>query len=72
MAEQAAFDRIELGAVRRVVRHTDGDAQVVDDALEVFLEQMLVSAVTPPAIAQEQDGGGVRVQTLAIALPKHP
>jgi len=72
VTEQAAFDRSALGAVRRVVRHTDGDAEVVGNALQVFLEEVLVRAVTPPAIAHEQDGGGVGVQTLAIVAPKHP
>ena len=72
VAEQAAFDRIELGAVRRIVRYTDGDTHVVGDTLEVFLEQMFVRAVTPSAITQEQDGGSVWVQTLTIAVPKQP
>ena len=43
---------------------------VVDDVLEVFLEQMLVTTVTASAIAQEQDRGGVGVETPAIAVPK--
>ena len=55
VAEQAAFDRVELRAIRRVVGHTDRYCQVVDDVLEVFLEQMLVTTVTATAIAQEQD-----------------
>ena len=70
MAEQAAFDRIELRAIRGIVGHTDRYFQVVDDVLEVFLEQMLVTTVTPTTIAQEQDRGGVWVQMSSIAVPK--
>ena len=55
VAEQAVFDRIALRALRGIVGHTDRYCQVVDDVLEVFLEQMLVTTVTPTAIAQEQD-----------------
>jgi hypothetical protein len=55
MAEQAAFDRIALRALRGVVGHTDRYFEVVDDVLEVFLEQMLVTTVPATAIAQEQD-----------------
>src|SRR6266851_3444926 len=54
-AEQAAFDRVEFRAIRRVMRHADRYCKVVDHALEVFLEQMLVTTVTASAIAQEQD-----------------
>ena len=70
VAEQAAFDRIELGAIGRIVGHADRDLQIVDKLLEVFLEQMLVTTVTASAIAQEQDRGGVGVETPAIAVPK--
>src|SRR6266852_7036052 len=70
VAEQAAFDRIELRAIRGIVGHTDRYCQVVDNILEVFLEQMLVTTVTATAIAQEQDRGGVWVQTPSIAVPK--
>jgi hypothetical protein len=55
VAAQAAFDRIELRAIRRVVGHTDRYCQIVDDVLEVFLEQRLVTTVTPTTIAQQQD-----------------
>ena len=56
VAEQAACARMALCAVRRGVRHTDGDAQVVDNALEVVLAQRLVTTVPAPAIAPEHDG----------------
>jgi hypothetical protein len=59
VAEQAAFDRIELRAIRGIVGHTNRYFQVVDESLEVFLEQMLVTTVTATAITQEQDRGGV-------------
>ena len=70
MAEQATFDRIELRAIRRIMGHTDRDLQGVDELLEVFLEQMLVTTVAAPAITQEQDRGGVWVETPTIAVPK--
>ena len=72
MAKQAAFDRIELRAIRRIVGYADRYGKVVDDRLEVFLEQMLVATVTATTIAQEQDGGRVGVQTPSIAVPKQP
>jgi len=55
VAEQAAFDRIALRAIRRVVCHADRDCQVVDQALAVFLEPMRVTTVTATALAQQQD-----------------
>jgi len=70
VAEQAAFDRVELQTIRGIVGHTDWYCQVVDDSWEVFLAQMLVTTVTVTAIAQEQDRGGVWVQTPAIPVPK--
>ncbi len=45
MAKQAAFDRIEFRAIRRIVGYADRYGKVVDDRLEVFLEQMLVATV---------------------------
>ena len=70
MAEQATFDRVKFRAIRRVMRHADRYCQVVDHTLEVFLEQMFVTTVTATAIAQEQDRGGVWVQTSSIAVSK--
>ena len=72
MAQQAAVDRIELRAIRRIVGYADRYGKVVDDRLEVFLEQMLVATVTATTIAQKQDGGRVGVQTPSIAVPKQP
>ena len=70
MAEQTAFDRMELGAIGRIVGHTDRDLQIVDKVLEVFLAQRLVTTVTASAIAHEQERGGVGGETPAIAVPK--
>ena len=55
VAEQATFDRVALRAIRRGMRHADRYGKVVDHALAVLLEQMLVTTVTASAIAQEQD-----------------
>jgi len=55
VAEQAAFDRIALRALRGVVGHTDRYCQVVDDVVEVFRAQRLVTTVTATAIAQEHE-----------------
>src|SRR6266567_8532074 len=55
VAEQAAFDRVEFRTIGRGVRHTDRYGQVVDDALQVFLEHVLVTTVTATAITEEQD-----------------
>jgi hypothetical protein len=37
------------------VRYPDRYCQVVDDALQVFLEHVLVTTVTATAITEEQD-----------------
>ncbi len=54
------------------MRHADRYGDVVHHALEVFLQQMLVTTVTATTIAQEQDCCGVWVHTLAVTVPKHP
>ena len=55
VAEQTAFDRVELRAIRGIVGHTDRYRQVVHNLLEVCLAQMRVTTVPATAIAQEQD-----------------
>jgi len=70
VAEQAAFDRIALRAIRGIVGHTNRYFQVVDELLEVFLAQRLVPTVPATAITPEHDRGGVWGETLAITVPK--
>jgi len=50
MTEEATFDWVELGTIGWIMRHTDGDSQLVDQSLKVFLEQMLSATVTTAAI----------------------
>src|SRR5712692_5290040 len=54
------------------MRDADRYGDVVHHALEVFLQQMLVTTVAATTVAQEQDGCGIWVQTLAVTVPKHP
>jgi hypothetical protein len=70
MAKKATFDRIELRTIGRIMRHPDGNSQLVDETLEVFLEQVLATTVTATAVAQQQDRRGLWVKALTIALPK--
>jgi hypothetical protein len=60
VGKHAMFDRIILGAVRWVVRYSHFDSQMVGKPLQVFLEKILPRAVTPAAIAQNQQA--VRLQ----------
>ena len=69
VAAQTAFERSELGALGRLVGHTDRDLQIVDQLLEVCLAQRLVTPVPASAIAPEQERGGVGGETPAIAVP---
>jgi hypothetical protein len=55
MAKEAAFDRVELRAIGRIMRHTEGDAQRIDEALKVCFEQVLATTVTATAVAQEEE-----------------
>ena len=63
VAQQAAFARIELRAIRRIGGDADRHGQVVDDRLEVFLAPRRVATVPATPIAPEPDGGRVGVQT---------
>ncbi len=72
VAQQAAFARIELRAIRRIGGDADRYGQVVDDRLEVFLAPRRVATVPATPIAPEPDGGRVGVQTPSIAVPHPP
>jgi hypothetical protein len=57
MREQPMLDRVVLGGIRRVVRHTDLDPEPIDQVLQVLLEQVLTGTLAATAIAQQQDRG---------------
>src|SRR5512142_1022854 len=63
------LDRVVLRRIRRVVRYPDLDPDPIDQPLQVRLEQVLVGAVAPAAVAPQQDGGRSGVERSAPALP---
>ena len=69
MGKEAAFDRIVLRAVARVVSHSDFNSQVVDELLQVLFEKILCRRIASATIAQQENGPSVRVASVADTLP---
>ena len=69
MGEQTMLNRVVLGTVRRIVSDSDRNLDLVDQALQVFLEDVVAIAVAPSTIAEQENLLGVRVRTLAVPTP---
>src|SRR3990172_5157440 len=69
VGEHAMFDRVVLRAIRRIVRYAQLQPQAIRQPLEVFLEQVLLGAVAPATIAQDQQAFGLGVGRAAMLLP---
>ncbi len=69
MGKETAFDRVELRAVAWVVGHSDFDSQFVDEVLQVLFEKILCRRIASATVAQQEDGLGVRVASLADTVP---
>ncbi len=67
--KQPAFDRVVLGAIAGIVRDADLDPDFITEYLQVVFEDVGVSRIAASAIAQQQDGGCIRVATFADAVP---
>ena len=52
---------VVLGGVGRLMGDANLDALATGLSLQVLLEDLIASAITAPAIAQQQQGGGVRI-----------
>ena len=50
------------------MRHANLTAQVVDQGLQVVFEEILMGRIAAAAIAQQQDGCGLGIATLADAF----
>ena len=68
MREDAMFDGIVLRTVRRVVSHSNLDAQTVGQVLQGFLEDVSVRGVAATTVAKQQQRGRCWV-TIATLLP---
>lgn len=60
---------VVLGGVGRIMGDANLDAQVRGQGLQVLLEDVITSAVAAPAIAQQQQGGGVRIVLSPVVGP---
>src|SRR5271166_2841779 len=69
MRKEATFDWVVLRAITWVVSHSDFDSQVVDEVLQVLFEKILCRRIASATIAQQENGFGVRVTSLADTLP---
>ena len=69
MGKQTVFNRVVLRAISRVMGDTDRNLDPVDEALQVFFEDIVPGVVAPSAIAQQQNRLRVGVGVLAVPLP---
>ena len=61
MGKQSMLNGVVLGGVGRLMGDANLDALATGLSLQVLLEDLIASAITAPAIAQQQQGGGVRI-----------
>jgi hypothetical protein len=69
MGEQAMFNRIVLGGIRRVMSNANFNAKIIAEGLQSLLKQVSAGTVTAPAIAQQQNRGGQRIQHTTVDKP---
>lgn len=63
------FNRIVLRAIAGIVCHSDLNADVVDQGLQVLFEQVLIGSVASTTVTQEQNRSGVWIAAFADAIP---
>ena len=63
------FDRVVFRAIGRVMRHANRNLDLVDQALQILLENIMSHVVAAASVAQQQDRLCPRVGGLSIAPP---
>ena len=67
--EEAVFDRVVFGAVGRIVRNADLDADFISQGLQVLLEDIVAGTIAAAAVAEDENGGGLRIKVTTIGVP---
>ena len=63
------FDGIVLGTIRRIVRHTDFQADAVGKPFQMILEHVTIGSVASAAVAQQEHASRLGISGLTIPLP---
>ena len=69
MREETVFDRIVLGTMRRIVSHTDFQADAAGKAFQVILKHVPIGSVAAAAVAQQKHALRVGISGPAMHFP---
>ncbi len=69
MRAQTVFNGVPLGAIRRIMRDADFDADLISQDLEVLFEEVMARTITAPAITGHQDRSGIGVVPFPVGEP---
>jgi len=67
MGEEAMFNRIVLGGIRRIVCDANGNAQFIRQGLQVLFEDVVASIVAAAAITKQENFRSIRIVELAMS-----